>query len=96
MTGFFSKKGRAIILTGTIIICSYLAVLAISKFQLEYSLKSEYDENKIELLQTYPSERHGFAMWDFHVRTKEIWVNGYSPMYNTELHIETERKVDFN
>ncbi|SDQ80956.1 metal-dependent hydrolase [Virgibacillus salinus] len=90
--GFFNKKGKAIILIGTIIICLCFGFLSISKVQLEHTLKSKYDANKIELLLTYPSFRK-IGTWNFQVRTNEMWVNGYSSIYKPEIHIEREREV---
>ncbi|MBP3951780.1 metal-dependent hydrolase [Bacillus suaedae] len=91
--GFLNKKGKAIILMGTIIICLYFGFLSISKVQLEHTLKSKYDANKIELLLTYPSFGK-MGSWDFQVRTKEVWVNGYSSIYKPKIHIDSEREVD--
>ncbi len=90
--GFFNKKGKAIILIGTIIICLYFGFLSISKVQLEHTLKSKYDANKIEFLLTYPSFSK-FGAWNFQVRTNEVWINGYSSIYKPEIHIDSEREV---
>ncbi|OIJ20712.1 hypothetical protein BKP45_08710 [Anaerobacillus alkalidiazotrophicus] len=87
---FFNRKGKTVILIGTIIICSYFSILSISKVQLERTLKSKYDVQEVTLLLTYPSK---FGWWAFQIRTDEVWVNGYSPIYNTKVHIESEREI---
>ncbi|MCP3027109.1 metal-dependent hydrolase [Halobacillus sp. A5] len=90
---FFITCRRAIVLSGVMIICIYLGILSVSKVQLEQLLHTEYSENDIELLITYP--RSGaWGGWDFQLRTDETWINGHSPVLGRDVHIESERDVE--
>jgi hypothetical protein len=90
IVGMFYKKGRWIILSGILVVSLYLGVLAFSKIQLEQALRNKYQDDNITLLLTYPRFDN---QWGFMVRTDKVWVNGYSPMLSTEIHIEEQNKV---
>ncbi|MEH7239483.1 metal-dependent hydrolase [Bacillus sp. JJ1562] len=92
LIGLFYRKGKMIILTGMIIISLYLCGLTVSKFHLENTLKTQYEGEDINLLLSFRSRN--FLEWNFMVRTDKVWVSGYSPILNQEIHIESEREVD--
>lgn len=86
------RKGKMIVLTGLLLISLYIGGLIVSKLQLEHALKQQYEDNEIHLLLTYRS--HQFLEWNFMLRSEKVWVSGYSPIVNKEIHIESERKIE--
>ena len=88
----FYRKGKLVILSSLLIVALYLGALTVSKLQLEQALNQQYKDYGINLLLTFRSSSH--SEWNFMVRTNNVWVSGYSPILNQEIHIESEREVD--
>ncbi|KIP20412.1 metal-dependent hydrolase [Anoxybacillus ayderensis] len=84
---FFYKKKIIFVITSFSIIALYLGILIVSKEYLEYNLRKEFKDQDIVLLITYPD--HDFN-WEFQVRTNRSIVVGRSPIYKTDIIIESK------